>query len=183
MGLVFSISNCFINKSALANKWMSISCSNSALLTLFFVRKLHPFTGNGNAERCFEKLVKMAWYFFFFSGMFVETPYKRRTRPTSFLGLTGMRHILLIFTWEYVLAKNCQKQPLCLTLTRALRIYIFSPGMFVETSNKRRARQTSFLDLTGMRPWLLERPLWLRKRFVSVFCLETEQCAGQTFFA
>ena len=29
--LVFMISNFFINKSSLANKWMSFSCSNSAL--------------------------------------------------------------------------------------------------------------------------------------------------------
>ena len=31
MGLVFSISNFFINKIALANIWMSFSCSNLAL--------------------------------------------------------------------------------------------------------------------------------------------------------
>ena len=32
-GLVFSISNFFINKSSLANKWMSFSRSNLALLS------------------------------------------------------------------------------------------------------------------------------------------------------
>ena len=32
MGLVFTISNIFIKKSSLANKWMSLSYSNSALL-------------------------------------------------------------------------------------------------------------------------------------------------------
>ena len=32
MGLVFSISNFFIKKSSLANKWMSFSYSNSALV-------------------------------------------------------------------------------------------------------------------------------------------------------
>ena len=31
MGLVFSISNFFINKTALANIWMNFSCSNLAL--------------------------------------------------------------------------------------------------------------------------------------------------------
>ena len=31
VGLVFSISNFFINKSSPTNKWMSFSCSNSAL--------------------------------------------------------------------------------------------------------------------------------------------------------
>ena len=31
MGLVFSLSNFFIKKSSLANKWMSFSYSNSAL--------------------------------------------------------------------------------------------------------------------------------------------------------
>ena len=31
VGLVFPISNHFINKMSLANKWMSFSCSNSAL--------------------------------------------------------------------------------------------------------------------------------------------------------
>jgi hypothetical protein len=34
VGIVFSISNFFINKIALANIWMSFSCSNLALLTL-----------------------------------------------------------------------------------------------------------------------------------------------------
>ena len=33
VGLVFSISNFFIKKSSLANKWMSFSYSNSALVT------------------------------------------------------------------------------------------------------------------------------------------------------
>ena len=33
VGLVFSISNFFINKSSLANNWMSFSCSNSDLET------------------------------------------------------------------------------------------------------------------------------------------------------
>ena len=33
VGLVFSISNFFIYKCSLVNKWMSFSCSNSALVT------------------------------------------------------------------------------------------------------------------------------------------------------
>ena len=35
VGLVFSISNCFIKKSYLANEWMSFSYSNSALEQFF----------------------------------------------------------------------------------------------------------------------------------------------------
>ena len=48
VGLVFSISNFFINKSSLANKWMSFSFRNSALDparlidTYTSVRKLLP---------------------------------------------------------------------------------------------------------------------------------------------
>ena len=33
VGLVYSIFNFFINKIALANIWMSVSCNNLALLT------------------------------------------------------------------------------------------------------------------------------------------------------
>jgi hypothetical protein len=41
VGLVFSISNFFINKFALANLWMSFSCSNSALEKIVLVIEKH----------------------------------------------------------------------------------------------------------------------------------------------
>ena len=43
MGLVFSISNFFIKKSSMANKWMSFSFSNSALniYVLVSIRQAH----------------------------------------------------------------------------------------------------------------------------------------------
>ena len=48
VGLVFSISNFFIKKSSLANKWMSFSYSNSALgniiaICFFWIFKSRSF--------------------------------------------------------------------------------------------------------------------------------------------
>ena len=43
MGLVFSISSIFIKKSSLANKWMSFSYSNSALVKFFTMDINHDF--------------------------------------------------------------------------------------------------------------------------------------------
>ena len=40
VNLVFSISNLIINKIALANTWMSFSCSNLALIGNFIIQKL-----------------------------------------------------------------------------------------------------------------------------------------------
>ena len=43
VGLVFSISNFFINKIALANIWMSFSCSNLALASYVRQNALETF--------------------------------------------------------------------------------------------------------------------------------------------
>ena len=43
VGLVFSISNFFIKKSSLANKWMSFSYSNSALVKYQFLTQFLGF--------------------------------------------------------------------------------------------------------------------------------------------
>ena len=55
MGLVFSISNFFINKIALANIWMSFSCSNLALdcaTDKYCLKKL-----SWNCPKVFHKIV------------------------------------------------------------------------------------------------------------------------------